>query len=106
MKEMLEKVCKKYIFTSLIMIEPKTLQTRKKISIFNGVDQHSFYHVIFNIAQKSRFVIKNVQELFELERKLVLHVEHNYKYKHMILKAPLCSKAALLLRQNDWKVYL
>lgn len=105
MKEMLEKVCKKHIFTSLDVIEPKVLHTRKKISIFNGVDQHSFYHVIFDISQKSRFLIKNVEELVALERKLALHVGHNYKYKHMIIHASLCSKAALLLRQNDWKVY-
>lgn len=106
MKEMLEIVCKKHIFTSLIMIEPKALCSRKKVSIFNGVDQQSFYHVIFSLSQKSRFVIKNAKEFIELEQKLVLHVEHHYKYKHILLNnALLCSKAALLLRQNGWKVY-
>jgi len=108
MKEMLERICRKQIvFTSLEMMDPKSvLHTRKKLAIFSGVDQKSFYHLIFRTQQKSRFVLKHVHEIIELTHKLELHVKHCYKYKHLLLQVPLCSKAALLLQENGWKVYV
>lgn len=106
MKEMLERICsKQVVFTSLDVVDPKVLHTRKKLAIFSGVDQKSFYHLIFRVDQKSRFLQKHVDEIFELCKTLELHVKHNYKHKHLLLDAPLCSKAALQLRENGWKVY-
>lgn len=87
-------------------MDPKSvLHTRKKLLIFSGVDRKSFYHLIFSPQQKSRFIVKHVHEIIELAHKLELHVEHCYKYKHLLLQAPLCSKAALLLHESGWKVY-
>ena len=108
MKEMLERICcKQIVFTSLEMMDPKSvLHTRKKLAIFSGVDQKSFYHLIFRPQQKSRFIIKHVHEIIELTHKLEQYVEHCYKYKHLLLQAPLCSKAALLLQEDGWKVYV
>ena len=106
MKEMLERICsKQVVFTSLDVVDPKVLHTRKKLTIFSGVDPKSFYHLIFRMDQKSRFLRKHVDEIFELCKILESHVKHNYKYKHLLLNAPLCSKAALLLQENGWKVY-
>ena len=106
MKEMLERICRKQIvFTSLEMVDPKVLHTRKKLTIFSGVDRNSFYHLIFRMEQKSRFLRKHVEEIGELYAALTLHVKHNYKYKHLLLNAPLCSKAALLLEEQGWKVH-
>ena len=51
-------------------------------------------------AEKSIFI-----EIMKLDAAVILHVKHNYKYKHLLLKAPLCSKAALLLKEKGWKVY-
>lgn len=105
MKEMLEKVCKSRILTSLEPIPTTLLNTRKKFSIFRGVDLRHFYHLIFSVEQKSRFILKNAQEFIELEQKLELHVGHIYRYKHIIVSAPVCSKALLLLQNSGWKVY-
>ncbi len=107
MKEMLERIChnKQVIFTSLDVVDPQVLHTRKKLSIFSGVDQKSFYHLIFRMEQKSRFLRKNVDEIIDLCKSLEQHVNHAYKYKHLLINAPLCSKAALLLNENGWKVY-
>jgi hypothetical protein len=106
MKEMLERICRKQVvFTSLDVVDPKILHTRKKLAIFSGVDSKSFYHLIFRIEQKSRFLRKHVEEILELCKALELHVKHNYKHKHLLLSAPLCSKASLLLQENGWKVY-
>ncbi len=106
MKEVLERICKKQIvFASLSTIDPKLLGTRKKIAIFSGVDLKSFYHLIFRIEQKSRFVLKHAEEILALTLALESQQAHRYRFKHLILKAPLCSKAAALLHQNGWKVY-
>lgn len=106
MKEMLEQICRKQIvFTSLEMIDPKILHTRKKLLLFSGVDLKSYYHLMMRIEQKSRFVVKQAEEILDLEAKIVLHVNHNYKYKHLLLQSPLCSKAKTLLIQRGWKVY-
>jgi hypothetical protein len=106
MKEMLERICcKQVVFTSLDVVDPKILHTRKKLAIFSGVDQKSFYHLIFRMEQKSRFLRKHVHEIDELCSALTLHVKHNYKYKHLLLNAPLCSKAALLLEEQGWKIH-
>ncbi|AHJ12031.1 PQQ-like domain-containing protein [Sulfurospirillum multivorans DSM 12446] len=107
MKEMLERICcKQVVFTSLEVVDPKVvLHTRKKLAIFSGVDPKSFYHLIFRIEQKSRFLRKHVDEMAELCKTLELHVKHTYKYKHLLLNAPLCSKAAIMLQENGWKVY-
>lgn len=106
MKEMLERICRKQVvFTSLSEVDPKVLHTRKKLTMFSGVDQKSFYHLIFRMDQKSRFVCKNAHEIDALSHALELHVKHTYKHKHLLLNAPLCSKAAQLLEEQGWKVH-
>lgn len=107
MKEMLERICsKQVVFTSLEMVDSKTiLNTRKKLAIFSGTDRRSFYHLIFRSPQKSRLITKHVHEIIEFTHTLELHFQHAYKYKHLLVQAPLCSKAALLLHENGWKVY-
>ncbi|ACZ11620.1 conserved hypothetical protein [Sulfurospirillum deleyianum DSM 6946] len=106
MKEMLERICNKHIvFTSLHVIDPKVLNSRKKIAIFSGVDQKSFYHLMIRSEQTSRFIRKNADEIVHLYGLISLHVNHQYKYKHLMIQAPLCSKAASLLHEKGWKIY-
>ncbi|MDD3343173.1 MAG: hypothetical protein PHR87_06320 [Sulfurospirillaceae bacterium] len=104
MKEMLEKICKNRVLTSLETIDPKILHSRKKLMIFSGVDLQHYYHVVFRSEQKSRFILKHAQELIALEKLLELHVGHVYKHKHLLISAPLCSKAINWLKQSGWKV--
>lgn len=106
MKRVLERLVPSTLFTSFTSVDVSLLQTRKKMVIFNGVDAQSFYHVIFQMEQKSRFVIKHVEEVTVLEQKLALHVKHAYKYKHLFLNAPLCSKAQQRLREEGWRIYV
>jgi len=106
MKEMLERICHtKIVFTSLDVVDPKILHTRKKLAIFSGVDQKSFYHLIFRMDTKSRFLNKHADEVFKICTQVEGYVKHNYKYKHLLLHAPMCSKAAQSLQENGWKVY-
>ena len=105
MKSVLEKIGTHTLFSSLVTIDKATLQTRKKMTILSGVDLISFYHLIFEIEQKSRFVMKNVTEMMVLEERLVLHVNHRFKHKHLLLNAPLCSQAQKRLEEEGWRIY-
>jgi hypothetical protein len=106
MKEMIERICsKRIVFSSLETIDPKMLQTRKKVDIFSAIDLKSYYHLIFRIEQKSRFVMRQVEEILALALKAETHQGHCYRHKHVMIKAPLCSKAKAALEREGWKVY-
>jgi hypothetical protein len=87
------------------MIDLKTLGSRKKISLFEGLSVDKKFTALFFIDQKSRFLQKNVQELDILMQKLITLQEHNYYQKILFLHAPLCSKAKTLLIENHWKIF-
>ncbi|MDY0265140.1 MAG: hypothetical protein RBR12_08165 [Sulfurospirillum cavolei] len=106
MKEMIERICgKRIVFSSLETIPPTALKTRKKVTVFSGVDLKSYYHVVFRVEQKSRFLVRHAYEIFALEQTLEAAKDHRYFYKHIILHAPLCSKAQALLNAEGWKIY-
>ncbi len=103
MKPLVNVLLKKnYIFKSINEIDKKTLGTRKKIGIFEAVDTDSYYIAIFVVAQKSRFLRKNADELEALYEKLKEVQDHNFKKKILIYQMPLCSKAKEQLKQNSW----
>ncbi|WP_331775670.1 hypothetical protein [Sulfurospirillum sp. 1612] len=97
-----EKNC---VLKSLESIDLSLVKTRKKLRIYSGVNEKSFYTVIFQIGQKSRFVKKNAQEIIDLEQKLERAVSHAYKYKYVLIASPLCSLAKKMMKNNGWSVY-
>lgn len=92
------------IFKSIQAIEPKALNSRKKIEIFaaTGIDKN--YYAIFILNSKSRFIRKNAEELIDLCGKLAQLQGHNFKKKILLIGSPLCSKAKEFLKQNEWSV--
>jgi hypothetical protein len=103
MKELVNVLLKKdYIYKSLKEIDKKTLGTRKKIDIYEGVDTNSYYVAIFVLTQKSRFLRKNADDLETLFEKLKEVQDHNFKKKILIYQMPLCSKAKVQLKENSW----
>jgi hypothetical protein len=48
--------------------------------------------------------MKDVQKFEEICQKLVTYSGHNYKYKILIIDAPLCSKAQKAFRDAAWKI--
>ncbi len=91
-----------YIYQSLNEIDKKTLGSRKKIDIYEGVDTKSYYAAIFVLVQKSRFLRKNADDLEALLEKLKIVQDHNYKKKLLIYQMPLCSKAKEQMKQDGW----
>ena len=96
---------KNLVLKSLQPIDLSLLKTRKKLVIYSGVNEKSFYTVVFQIGQKSRFIKKNAQEIIELEQKLESVVAHAYKNKYLLIASPLCSLAKKMMKNNGWKVY-
>ncbi len=96
---------KDYLFSVFKKIEPKQLNSRKKIEIYSTVDIKKNFISIFIVDAKSRFLIKNAKELIVLKDKLALMEEHNFKKNIFIIKSDICSKAKQYLKENKWIIY-
>lgn len=92
------------LYKELVEIAPKELKIRNKIRIFSALDTKGHYTAIFMISQKSRLLMKDVVKFEEIYAKLVTYSGHNYKYKILIIDAPLCSKAAKAFGETGWKI--
>lgn len=97
---------KNIIFKSIEEIQPKALNSRKKIEIYSAIGIDSNYYAIFILEAKSRFLRKNANELLDMFAKLVAHKEHNFKKKVLLISSPLCSKAKTFLNENGFNVYI
>jgi hypothetical protein len=92
------------IYKKLEEIKPKELGIRNKIRIFKATDTDGYFTAIFVVAQKSRLLMKDVAKYEEIYTKLVRHCEHNFKYKQLIIDAPLCSKAEIAYKEAGWRL--
>jgi hypothetical protein len=96
---------KNIIFKSLQEIKPKELGSRKKVSLYLGVDLKGYYALIMEVEKKSRILRKEAAELTDLHEKLEKYIGSNITKKYIIIKAPLCSHAKAMLEENGWKVW-
>lgn len=96
---------KQIIFKSFKEVFPKELGSRKKISIYVGVDLKGYYVDVMHLEKKSRVLRKEAEELMVLHEKLETHIDSKITKKYIIIKAPLCSKAKAMLEDNGWKVW-
>lgn len=96
---------KKLLFKKLSPIDVKTLGSRKKISIYLGVDVKKYYACIIYIAKKSRILSKEALELMEFHTKLEALNESKITKKYIYIQAPLCSKAKALFEEAKWVVW-
>lgn len=96
---------KNILFEKMQKIEPKELGSRKKITIFNCINLKGEYVSLFYIKQSSRFLIKNAEQIHQLQIQLQQYTNHNFKRNIFIIDAPLCSKAKKYLSDMKWSVY-
>ncbi|MEA1914652.1 MAG: hypothetical protein U9N30_04970 [Campylobacterota bacterium] len=92
------------MFKQISAVDPKVLNSRKKLLIYDAIGIDKNYYAIFIIDAKSRFLRKNAQELDLLLSKLIDVKGHNYKKKMLLIGSPLCSKAKILLEEQGWSV--
>ena len=106
MKDLVEYLNhKNIIFKSLKEILPKELGSRKKVSLYVGIDLKGYYALVMQVEKKSRVLQKEANELMALHEKLEQYIDSKITKKYMIVKAPLCSKAKVLLEEHGWKVW-
>jgi len=106
MKEIVEFLqSKKLVFKSLKPVAPKALGSRKKVSIWLGVDLQGYYADVMWLEKKSRVLRKEAQALMGLHEKLERYIDSRINKKYIVIKAPLCSKAKALLEEHGWKVF-
>jgi len=107
MKVIVEYLQKKnIIFKSLKELTPKELGSRKKVSLYVGVDLKGYYALVMDLEKKSRVLRKEAEELMLLHEKLEKYIDSKISKKYIIIKAPLCSKAKALLEEYGWKVFV
>ncbi len=92
------------LYKKLTEVQPKELGIRNKIRIFSATDTNTYFTTIFMVSQKSRLLMKDVAKFEEIFQKLVSYSGHNYKYKILIIDAPLCSKAQKAFKEAKWKI--
>jgi len=106
MKELVEYLNhKNIIFKSLKEITPKELGSRKKVSLYVGIDLKGYYALVMQVEKKSRILQKEAAEFLALHEKLEAYMDSKVTKKYTIIKAPLCSKAKALLEEHGWKVW-
>lgn len=98
MKQIVEYLQKKnIIFKSLKEILPKELGSRKKVSLYLGVDLKGYYALVISLEKKSRVLRKEAEDLMGLHEKVEQYIDSKVSKKYIIIKAPLCSKAKAML---------
>jgi len=106
MKALVEYLNQKdMIFKSLKEIMPKELGSRKKVSLYLGVDLKGYYALVMQLEKKSRVLRKEAADLMELHEKLEKHMDSRITKKYILINAPLCSQAKAMLEENGWKVW-
>jgi hypothetical protein len=106
MKEIVEYLQQKnIIFKSLKAITPKEIGSRKRIGLYVGVDLKGYYALVMVLEKKSRVLRKEAQELMALHEKIEKYVDSKINKKYILVKAPLCSHAKVMLEEHGWKVW-
>jgi hypothetical protein len=94
------------IYKKMQEITPKELGIRNKIKIYKATDMRGYFWAIIIVEQKSRVLLKDVAKFEEILGRFTRYVEHNFKYKIIFIKAPLCSKAKEGFKSLGWRVEL
>lgn len=92
------------IYKKIKEVPIKELGMRNKIKLYKATDIKGYFWSIFVVSQKSKLLMKDVSKFEEIHAKFSAYCEHNFKYKIILLDAPICSKAKLGLKTNGWKI--
>jgi len=93
------------IFAKLGRVENKHLGTKRRISVYFGVDTQKYYHIVVYTAQKSRLLQKDVLAFEQIHTRMQTLKECTIKKKILMQKGGICSKARQNLQKAGWIVY-
>ncbi len=92
------------LFKKMVEILPREIGIRNKIKIYKATDINGYFWVIIAVSQKSKLLMKDVKKFEEIYAKLCIFTGHNFKYKTLLIDAPVCSKALDGFKQHSWKI--
>jgi hypothetical protein len=92
-------ICKK-----IVLIDKKSLSTRKKIDCYVGVDTSSYYVSLWRRFSKTRLMSKEIQEFILLKERLENVSGHKIFKNYILVESDVCSKALHVLKRYGWKV--
>lgn len=93
------------LYKKMQEVAPKDLGIRKKIKIYSATDRNGKFSAMIAVSQKSRILMKDVENFEEILSKLMLFVGHSFSYKMIFIDAPLCSKAKSAFIEQGWKIH-
>lgn len=93
-------VCKQ-----LMPVDNKDLKTRKNIACFRGIDTDSNYISVWRRFGKTRFIMKELEEFFELHGRLEKLCAHRIFKNVLIVESAICSKTLHVMNKQGWKVH-
>ncbi|MEA1953188.1 MAG: hypothetical protein U9O24_02215 [Campylobacterota bacterium] len=106
MKEIVEYLQNRsIIFKSFKEIMPRELGSRKRVSLYLGVNLKGYYALVMDVEKKSRVLRKETVELMLLHEKLEKYIDTRITKKYIRIKAPLCSHAKKMLEESGWRVW-
>ena len=105
MREIVEYFVKKgMIFSSMQSIDMRSLNSRKKVDIYLGVDMDGYYTMIIQMEKRSKILSKEALELMMLHESLERLKGHQITKIYILIKSQICKKAKLLLEDSGWVV--
>ncbi len=105
MKSILTPLQRKgYIFKRFEPFPLKLVGSKKRISVFHGIDMQNRYFLVFAVKRRSRVLSKDAKEWMELGSLIQSHLGYPVLVNIAFVDAPVCSKAKELLESEGWKV--
>ena len=88
---------------TLSEVSPKELGSRKRITLYIGVNLVGYYCSVMVLSKKSRVLRKEAEVLAQLQIKMEEWKGTTIPKKYIEVDAPLCSKAKAWLEQEGWE---
>ncbi len=106
MRDIVDYLNKKNIICKRLKeVLPKALGSRKRVTIFVGVNLKGYYCSIILIKKKSRILKKEVSEIIQLHEKLEICEDTKIKKRYIYIDAPLCKEAKAVFLDNEWIIW-
>jgi len=98
-------VSKKLILKKQKNIELAKFTKSRSLQALFGVDLKNFNELVFFSSAKSRFLLKNAQNLENLANLIAEDLRLVIKKRTLFYSSEICSKSVKFLKEAGWKLY-
>lgn len=86
-------------------IQIKKFSKLKSYKIYYGVDKNGYHTLVYVRDAKSKFILKNAQNLQNLHKLIENSEDKIIKKKILFYNSDICSKAKENLKNDGWRIY-